>query len=113
MWVNMDLLVWEAEGDWAAGEHDQRERSPGRMEPVGTAGDEPHLVVERLDSGVVDPSRTAARMPSRWVRIVPASLTSGCRRLRLALAHQRSSSSAASVALRSPTKTSRRLSLSP
>src|SRR6266536_2913715 len=55
MWVNMDLLVWEAEGDWAAGEHDQRERSPGRMEPVGTAGDEPHLVVERLDSGVVDP----------------------------------------------------------
>src|SRR6266516_3418898 len=69
------------------------------MEPVGTAGDEPHLVVERLDSGVVDPSRTAARMPSRWVRIVPASLTSGCRRLRLALAHQRSSGSAASQAL--------------
>ena len=50
---------------------------------------------------------------TRLVRIVPASLTSGSRRLRLALTHQRLSNSAASIALRSPAKTSRRLSLSP
>src|SRR6266540_1315568 len=55
MWVDMYLLVWEAEGNQAAGEHHQRERSLGCVEPVGAAGDEPHLVVERLDSGVVDP----------------------------------------------------------
>jgi hypothetical protein len=29
MWVDMDLLVWEAEGNRAAGEHHQRERSVG------------------------------------------------------------------------------------
>src|SRR6266508_2282653 len=55
MWANVCLLVWEAEGDRAAGEHHQRERRLGGVEPIGAAGDEPHLVVERLDSGVVDP----------------------------------------------------------
>src|SRR6266545_6146551 len=54
MWVNMCLLVWEAEGDRAAGEHHQGECGLGGVEPVGAAGDESHLVVERLDPGVVD-----------------------------------------------------------
>ena len=48
------MLVWEAKGDRAAAEHHQRERGLGGVEPVGAAGDEPHLVVERLDPGVVD-----------------------------------------------------------
>jgi len=55
MWVNVCLLMWQAQGNRAAGEHHQRERSLGGVEPVGAAGDEPHLVVERLDAGVVDP----------------------------------------------------------
>jgi hypothetical protein len=55
MWANMWLLVGEAKGDRAAGEHHQRERRLGGVEPVGAAGDEPHLVVERLHPGVVDP----------------------------------------------------------
>src|SRR6266498_962957 len=55
MWANMGLLVWESEDNWAAGEHHQRERGLGGVEPVRAAGDEPHLVVERLDPGVVDP----------------------------------------------------------
>jgi hypothetical protein len=92
MWANVGLLVWESEGNWAAGEHHQRERGLGGVEPVGAAGDEPHLVVERLDPGVVDPNRVAARMPWRCLRMVPARVTNGARRLRLALAHQRSNS---------------------
>src|SRR6266508_4790373 len=55
MWANMWLLVGEAEGDGAAGEHHQRERGLGGVGPVGAAGDEPDLVVERLDPGVVGP----------------------------------------------------------
>jgi len=55
MWADMGLLVWQAEGNRAAGEQHERERSLGGVKPVGAAGDEPHLVVERLDSGVVDP----------------------------------------------------------
>src|SRR5215211_208858 len=54
MWVNVCLLVGETEGDRAAGEHHQRERGLGGVEPVGAAGDEPHLVVERLNPRVVD-----------------------------------------------------------
>ncbi len=54
MWANVCLLVWEAKGDRAAGEHHQRERGLGGVEPVGAPGDEPHLVVERLNPSVVD-----------------------------------------------------------
>jgi hypothetical protein len=54
MWVNVCLLMWQAQGNRAAAKHDERERSLGRVEPVGAAGDKPHLVVERLDAGVVD-----------------------------------------------------------
>src|SRR6266511_3053575 len=54
MWANVCLLVWEAKGDRAAGEHHQRERGLGGVEPVGAPGDEPHLVVERVNPSVVD-----------------------------------------------------------
>src|SRR6266545_1898868 len=112
MWVNVCLLVWEAEGNRAAGEHHQRECGLGGVEPVGAAGDEPHLVVERLDRALLIPSRIAARMPWRCLRIVAARVTNGSRRLRAALTHQRSSSWVVWLGVRSPAKTSRSASLS-
>jgi hypothetical protein len=48
-------LVWGLEGDGAAGEHHESEGGFGAVEPVGAAGDEPDLVVERLGAALVDP----------------------------------------------------------
>ncbi len=48
------LLVWEGEGDGAAGEVDEGERGAGAVEAVGASGDQPGLVVERFDAGLVD-----------------------------------------------------------
>src|SRR6266536_5686270 len=108
MWVNVCLLVWEAEGNRAAGEHHQRECGLGGVEPVGAAGDEPHLVVERLDPGVVDPK------PDRGqdaVAVLADRGGEGDERvqagLRAALTHQRSSSWVVWLGVRSPAKISR------
>ena len=48
------LLVWECEGDRAAGEMDEGERGAWAVEAVGASGDQPRLVVERFDAGLVD-----------------------------------------------------------
>src|SRR6266508_1977718 len=113
MWANMWLLVGEAEGDGAAGEHHQRERGLGGVGPVGAAGDEPDLVVERLNPSVVD-AKADRGEDALAVGADRAGEGDGRpRRLRLALTHQRSSSSVVSLGVRSPAKTARRASLSP
>jgi len=45
-------FVWEVQVDGAAAEHDQCERGVGGVEAVGSADDQPDLVVERFGAGV-------------------------------------------------------------
>lgn len=61
MWVNMCLLMWQAQGNRAAGKHDERKRSLGRVErstvgqgslfavllPASAGGPEPGLAGRR------------------------------------------------------------------
>jgi hypothetical protein len=107
------LVVREPEDNRATREHYQRKRSLGGMEPVRAAGDEPDLVVECLDPSVVDPKVDRSQDAVVVLADRAGEVTNGSRRLRLAMAHQRSSSSAASLAARSPANTARSASLSP
>ena len=50
-------------GDRPAGEHDERKRGLGGVEPVRAAGDEPDLVVERLGAALVDPEADRVEDP--------------------------------------------------
>src|SRR6266540_4066826 len=69
------------------------------------------LLLSASTRALLIPSRIAARMPWRCLRIVAARVTNGSRRLRAALAHQRSSSWVVWLGVRSPAKTSRSASL--
>src|SRR5664279_4771398 len=59
------------------------------------------------------PSRTAAKIPDRRLRMVAARVTNGVRALRWALEQNRSSRNATSVSSSSEPNTARRASLSP
>jgi len=76
----------------AAAEVHEGEGGLGAVEAVGASGDQADLVVERFVTGVGDLRRTAARMPSRCLRIVLASQTNAGIRLWLALEQKRVSS---------------------
>jgi hypothetical protein len=45
-------FVWEVKGDRTAGEHHERECGLGGVKSVGSAGDQPDLVVERFGASV-------------------------------------------------------------
>jgi hypothetical protein len=60
------VFVREGEGEWPAGEVNERERGRGGVEPAGAPDEEFHLVVERLRSGV---RSTSGRQDA--VQVVP------------------------------------------
>ena len=56
MWANScSFLPGEGELDGAAGEHDQGEGGLGGVEPERSSHDEPHPLVESLETGVGEP----------------------------------------------------------
>ena len=46
------ICVWESEGDWSAGEVNEREGCVRGVEPVRAADEQFHLVVQRLRPGI-------------------------------------------------------------
>ena len=50
-------------GDRAAGEHDECERGVSGVKPVGAAGDQTDLVVERFGAALVDPETNRGEDP--------------------------------------------------
>src|SRR5664279_5238976 len=116
MWVGLGIhgccaLVWQDVVDGSEGEHDQAEGCVGGVKSVGAVDDEPDAAVGPSCRALVMPRRIAARMPARRFRMVRARVTKGLRRLRDALAQNRSSRTPTSASVRSPANTARNASL--